>query len=177
MTRSNTNPITNPVNHIPYQFSPALAAAVVKRRAVRKSRIELQHDLSTDELIGLFKKKSEDSIERRLECAFIVRKLWERVKAGEMGPVVIWYSWARKNIGLGKTQLKGHMRVAFADKPRAEAERQFALGVARAEKLAARFSNETSLEKSARDGLKRFAKYGPIEKVMRIYEIRCKMYS
>jgi hypothetical protein len=160
----------------PDRFSPVLAAAVLKRRSVPQAHIELQGNLSTSELITLLKKKSEDSIERRLECAFIVRKLWDRVNGGEMGSGVNWYAWARKHIKLGKTQLKGHMRVANADNPREEAERQFALGWARTEKLAARFAHETDIEKSARINLQRFAKYDPIEKVMRIYEIRCKMY-
>jgi hypothetical protein len=154
-----------------------MPTAVLKRPPVTQEHPQLQGNLSSDELISLLKKKTEDSIEWRLECALVIRELRRRVKAGEMGPDVNWYVWARKNIELGKTQLKGHLRVANAANPREEAERLFALGLARVEKLEARFAHEIDIQKSARIDLQRFAKYGPIEKVMHINEIRCKMYS
>jgi hypothetical protein len=153
-----------------------LRAAVVERRPLPIPPRKKTSERSTNELIKVITHKCEDSILRRVECAMAVRELWERVDAGKMGLGVKWYSWARDNINLGKTQLKGHMRVARSPNPRAEAERLWDLRVARAQRLEERFINETGVEKSTRENLKRFAKYGPIEKVMRIYEIRCQMY-
>ncbi len=61
--------------------------------------------------------------EKTIEAAKLIREARERVEAGEAGDTN-WYSWARKNIKLSMSRLRELQRIAAADNPQKELERQ-----------------------------------------------------
>ncbi len=58
-----------------------------------------------------------------IEAAKLVGEARKRVKAGEAGKVT-WETWARENINLGDSRLRELQRIAKAEDPRKEIERQ-----------------------------------------------------
>ena len=61
--------------------------------------------------------------EKTIEAAKLVGEARKRVEAGEAGDTN-WYSWAPKNIKLSLSRLRELQRIAAADNPRKELERQ-----------------------------------------------------
>lgn len=174
----NTHPENTP--------TAALVAAVVKRRsdvsAVSKRRADKPVDAASDDdiylrdtanLIGVLESRSARSFEDRILSAMVVRELRQRVEAGLMGDVT-WYSWARKNINLGATRLKEHMRVARARNPRAEIRRLIKLAEARAQRLDENKARREAAEWE-RKAVAEFAWNGPIEQVRMLYQLKAKM--
>jgi hypothetical protein len=149
-----------PLSH---SSTSSLVSAVAKRRTMTKAKDKTFTRRATDRLIGDLESRSTRSFEDRIASARIVRELRERVEAGHMGEVT-WYSWARKNIKLGKTRLKEHMRVANAANPRDEVKRLIELAEARAQRLDESRKRRDSVEWERRSVIN-FAKKAPIEQV------------
>ena len=58
-----------------------------------------------------------------IEAAMLIREARKRVEAGEVGKAD-WETWARENIRLCDTRLRELQRIAKAEDPRKEIERQ-----------------------------------------------------
>ncbi len=61
--------------------------------------------------------------EKTIEAAKLIREARKRVEAGEAGEVK-WYTWARENIKLSTSRLRELQRIAAAEDPRKELQRQ-----------------------------------------------------
>ncbi len=61
--------------------------------------------------------------EKTIEAAKLIREARKRVEAGEAGDIT-WYSWAPKNIKLSLSRLRELQRIAAAEDPQKELERQ-----------------------------------------------------
>ncbi len=61
--------------------------------------------------------------EKTIEAARMIRKVRMRVEAGEAGDIT-WISWAPKNIKLSMSRLRELQRIAAAEDPRKELQRQ-----------------------------------------------------
>jgi hypothetical protein len=152
------------------------ATAVSQRRAGKPVEAASGEDIylrATANLIGVLEDRSTRSFEDRILSALIVRELRQRVEAGQMGDVT-WYSWARKNINLGATRLKEHMRVAGASNPRAEIRRLIRLAEARAVRLKENKDRREAFEWERKSVIE-FARKAPIEQVRMLYQLRAKM--
>ncbi len=70
--------------------------------------------------------------EKTIEAAKLIREARKRVEAGEAGEVK-WYTWARENIKLSTSRLRELQRIAAAEDPRKELQRQRKLTQVRVE--------------------------------------------
>ena len=61
--------------------------------------------------------------EKTIEAAKLIGEARKRVEAGEAGDIT-WYSWALKNIKLSPSRLRELQRIAEAEDPQKELERQ-----------------------------------------------------
>ena len=61
--------------------------------------------------------------EHTIKAAKLIREARKRIEAGEAGDTN-WYSWAPKNIKLSLSRLRELQRIAAADNPQKELERQ-----------------------------------------------------
>ena len=110
---------------------------------------------------------AEKSDEHVISAAMLMREARRRVDDGEAG-VIKWYAWAPKNINLSHSRLRELQRIAAADDPVKELERQRKLTQKRVEDHRAKKAAEThALEKERRD-LIAWAKTAPIDKVIQV---------
>jgi hypothetical protein len=102
--------------------------------------------------------------ENVISAAMLVREARRRVEAGEAGDVK-WYGWAPKNIKLSVSRLRELQRIAAADDPAAELERQRKLTQKRVEEHRERKATERQAQDPERSRLIAWAREEPIEKV------------
>ncbi len=66
---------------------------------------------------------ANEADEKTLEAAKLIREARKRVEAGDAGKIK-WETWARENIKLSQSRLRELQRIAEAEDPREELERQ-----------------------------------------------------
>ena len=128
-------------------------------------------DVDTGEvLMGLAREieehaqKSDDHVIQAAKLLRKARKLFENAD-----PISdSWEKWARANIDLSQSRLRDLQRIADADNPEAELERQRRLTRERVQKHRAKQTAQAkTLEKDRRD-LIEWAKTAPIESITRV---------
>jgi hypothetical protein len=118
---------------------------------------------------------ANEADEKMIEAAKLIREARKRVKAGEAGKIT-WKTWARENIKLCDSRLRELQRIAKAEDPRKELERQRQMTRERVErhrdnkKLAALRNGGASVTEAAeleedRQSLIAWAREAPIERV------------
>ncbi len=109
-------------------------------------------------------KKSDEHV---ISAAMLMREARRRVDAGEAGGIT-WCAWALNNIKLSPSRLRDLQKIADADDPMKELERQRKLTQKRVEEHRAKKAAEAwRLDEERRD-LIAWAKKAPIEKVRRV---------
>ncbi len=109
-------------------------------------------------------KKSDEHV---ISAALLMREARRRVDAGEAGDIK-WCAWAPENIKLSLSRLRDLQRIAEADHPMKELERQRRLTQKRVEEHRAKKAAEAwRLDEERRD-LIAWAKKALIEKVRRV---------
>ena len=109
-------------------------------------------------------RKSDEHI---ISAAMLMREARRRVDDGEAGDIK-WYAWALKNIHLSPSRLRDFQKIADAEDPMKELERQRKLTQKRGEEHRAKKAAEAwRLDEERRD-LIAWAKKAPIEKVRRV---------
>jgi len=116
--------------------------------------------------------------EKTLEAAKLVGEARKRVEAGDAGDVT-WETWARENIKLCDSRLRELQRIAEAEDPRKELERQRKMTRERVERHrekkksaalrngGARITEIAELEED-RQSLIKWAREAPIERVAEV---------
>ena len=108
-------------------------------------------------------KKSDEYI---ISAAMLLGEARRRVDAGEAGNVK-WGTWAPENIHLSLSRLRDLQRIAEADNPAKELERQRSLTRIRVAKLREKRAGEVWRREEERNQLIGWAKKAPIELVRR----------
>ncbi len=122
---------------------------------------------SLDEVARQIEVHARKSDEHIISAAMLMREARRRVDDGEAGDIK-WYAWAPKNSHLSLSRLRDLQRIAEADDPKKELERQRKLTQKRGEKHRAKKAAEAwRLDEERRD-LIAWAKKAPIEKVRRV---------
>ena len=109
-------------------------------------------------------KKSDEHV---IAAAMLVREARRRIEAGEAGDIK-WYVWAPDNIKLSLSRLRELQRIAEADDPAKELERQRKLTQKRVEEHRAKKTAEKRELEAERRDLIVWAKKAPIEDVRRV---------
>jgi hypothetical protein len=106
--------------------------------------------------------------EHVITAAMLIREARERVKSGEAGDLT-WYEWAPANIKLSSSRLRELQRIANAEYPAAELERQRKLTQKRVEKH--RQGNASNVPQAVeRAQLRAWVKKASIEQLTRVLE-------
>ena len=128
-------------------------------------------DAKTAEPLDVVARKIEEhakkSDEHVISAAMLMREARRCVKAGDAGDIT-WESWALKNINLSPSRLRDLQRIANADDPAKELERQRRLTRMRVEKCREKGAAAASTLEQERKDLIAWAKNEPIEKVRRV---------
>lgn len=110
-------------------------------------------------------KHTNDADGHVISAAMLLREAHRRVEAGDAGDIK-WYEWAKKNIKLSQSRLRDLLRIAEADDPANELERQRKLMRKRAEKHRGGKA-EAWRQDEERKNLIAWTKEAPIEEVKR----------
>lgn len=122
---------------------------------------------SLDEVARQIEVHARKSDEHIILAAMLMREARRRVDAGDAGDIT-WCAWALKKINLSPSRLRDLQRIAEADDPKKELERQRKLTHKRVEEHRAKKAAEAwRLDEERRD-LIAWAKKAPIEKVRRV---------
>ncbi len=116
--------------------------------------------------------------EKMIEAAMLVGEARKRVEAGDVGKAD-WETWARENINLGDSRLRQLQRIANAEDPQKELERQQKMTRERVErhrekKKSAALRNagasltETAELEADRQSLIKWARSAPIKRVTKV---------
>jgi len=119
--------------------------------------------MSLDDLARDIERHAEQADECVIAATMLLREARVRVEAGEAGDIK-WYAWAEKNIKLSQSRLRDLLRIAEADDPRKELERQRRLLRERVEKHRGKEAAGWRQDEE-RVELIALAKKAPIEKV------------
>lgn len=114
--------------------------------------------------IEVHARKSDEHV---ISAALLLREARRRVEAGEAGAVT-WYEWGPKNINLSLSRLRDLQRIAGADDPAKELERQRKLTQKRVEDHRARKTEAEREREEERRRLIGWAKKAPIDEVRRV---------
>lgn len=120
------------------------------------------------------KEHAEKSDEYVISAAKLVAEARRRVEAGEAGDTT-WYAWAPENIDLSLSRLRDLQRIAAADDPAKELERQRKLMQKRVEEHREKKAAEKRELEAERRELIAWAKKAPIEdvkQILRLDEVR-----
>lgn len=109
-------------------------------------------------------KKADEQV---IAAALLMREARRRIETGEAGDIS-WYAWARKNIKLSTSRLRELQRIAKADDPAKELERQRKLTQKRVEEHRTKKAAEAWKLDEERKDLIAWAKEAPIEKVRQV---------
>ncbi len=116
------------------------------------------------------KEHVDKSDEHVIAAAMLVREARRRVEAGEAGDIK-WYAWAPENIRLSVSRLRDLQRIAAADDPAKELERQRKLMQKRVEEHREKKAAEKCELEAERRKLIAWAKKAPIEDVKQILRL------
>ncbi len=108
-------------------------------------------------------KKSDEHV---ISAALLMREARRRVDAGEAGDIK-WGGWALENIKLSPSRLRDLQRIAVADDPMKELERQRKLTQMRVAEHRLKRAGETWRLDKERSQMIAWAKKAPIELVRR----------
>ena len=129
-------------------------------------------DAKTAEPLEVLARKIEEhakkSDEHVIAAAMLVREARRRIEAGEAGDDITWYAWALKNIKLSVSRLRDLQRIAAADHPVKELERQRKLTQKRVEEHREKKAAKKRALEEERQDLIAWAKKAPIEQVRRV---------
>ncbi len=128
---------------------------------------EFERKESLDVVARKIKEHAEKSDEHVIAAAVLVREARRRVEAGEAGDIK-WYAWAPENIKLSVSRLRDLQRIAAADDPAKELERQRKLMQKRVEEHREKKAAEKRALDEERQDLIAWAKKAPIEQVRRV---------
>ena len=116
------------------------------------------------EKIAVHARKADDQV---ISAAMLLKEARQRVEAGEAGEIT-WYEWASKNIELSLSRLRELQRIASAEDPRRELERQRKLTQKRVETHRAKMAGGAPKLERERLELISWAKTAPLKRVRQL---------
>ena len=132
--------------------------------------VEIERKVPLAVVARKIKEHAEKSDEHVFAAAMLVAAARQRVDGGEAGDTT-WYAWAPKNIDLSLSRLRDLQRIAAADDPAKELERQRKLMQKRVEGHREKKAAEKRELEAERRELIAWAKNAPIEDVKQILRL------